>query len=118
MKANQEMTIFKKTKDLIEYTFCMTDNTKKFPKKTRFTFVNRMQNLTLDIYSKLLKANETRNRNKRKDLQSDVLSDIKILLFLIELSLHKNYINDKQCVIWTKRAKDVKYLTAAWYNKT
>lgn len=44
------MLVLKKAEDLIDYTFTMTDNTDRFPKKTRFTFVNRMQNLALDIY--------------------------------------------------------------------
>lgn len=113
---NKEMTVFIKAKDLINYTFTITDNTKRFPKKVRFTFVNRMQNLALDIYSKLLKINEI-PINQRKPLQIDVLSDIKTLLFLIELSLKQGYINIHQCEIWTKKALDVKYLTAAWMKK-
>ncbi len=57
--AKEKLTVLIKAKELIEYTFCMTESTKRFPKKTRFTFINRMQNLSLDIYSKLLKINES-----------------------------------------------------------
>ncbi len=114
--AQKEMTVFVKAKDLIKYTFQMTNSTKRFPKKTRFTIVNRMQNLALDIYSKLLKANEL-PIPQRKPLQIDILSDIKILLFLIELSQGK-HISEKQCAVWVNKALDVKYLTAAWMVKT
>lgn len=111
------MIVFKKAKDLVEYTIIMTDSNKRFPKKVRFSFVNRMQDLSLGIYSKLLKTNEM-PINKRKPIQIDILSDINILLFLVELSEKKRYINKKQVTFWTKLATDVKYMTAAWMNKT
>lgn len=116
MSQNKEMTVFIKAKDLIDYTFVMTDSIKRFPKKMRFTFVNRMQNLVLDIYTKLLKTNEMPIR-QRHPIQVDILSDINVLLFLIELSFNKNCIDEKQCSLWTKKALDVKYLTAAWMNR-
>ena len=43
---------------LIDYTLDLTDNTKHFPKKVRFTIVNRIQDHVLSIYEKLLAANE------------------------------------------------------------
>lgn len=112
------MIVFDKAEDLINYTIDMTDDIDRFPKKRRFTFVNRMQNLALDIYAKLRKANGTRNRKIRRYLQSDAISDADILLFLVELSWRKNHINKHQCIVWTKKTKDVKRLAAAWYNKT
>lgn len=114
---SKEMIVFTKAKDLIDYTFCMTDSAKRYPKKVRFTFVDRMQNLVLDIYTNLIKINEV-PINQRKPLQIEVLSDLKTLLFLIELSLKREYINFKQCELWTKKAMDVFYLTAAWMKKT
>lgn len=113
----KEMTVFKKAKDLIEYTITMTDSTKRFPKRTRFTFVNRMQDLALGVYAKLLKTNEL-PVNQRKPLQIDILSDLDILLYLVELSLNKGYIDARQSALWTGRALDVKYLTAAWMKKS
>lgn len=44
--------------NLIDYTMNLTDNTKHFPKKVRFTMVNRIQDHVLSIYEKLLAANE------------------------------------------------------------
>lgn len=41
---------------LIDYTLDLTDNTKHFPKKVRFTIVNRIQDHVLSIYEKLLAA--------------------------------------------------------------
>lgn len=47
------MKVFDRARVLIDYTMTITDNTSRFPKKARFTFVDRMQNMTLDIYKKL-----------------------------------------------------------------
>ena len=111
------MKVFKKAKDLIDYTFIMTDNTKRFPKKYRFTFVNRMQDMTLEIYKKISKTNEL-PVNKRKEVQIDILSDLNVLLVLIELSLEREFITETQTETWTKKTLNVKYLTAAWMRNT
>ena len=111
------MKVFKKAEDLIDYTFTMTDNTKRFPKKYRFTFVNRMQEMVLDIYKKISKTNEI-PVSKRREIQIDILSDLNVLLALIKLSLKRELINEKQTEIWTKKVLDVKYLTAAWMKST
>jgi len=114
-QSNNEMTIYIKTKDLIDYTFNITEN-KNFPKKARFVFVNRIQNIVLDIYSILLKVNEI-PISDRKALLIEALSNIKTLLFLIELCLKQKYINFHQCEVWSKHCLNVKYLTAAWLKK-
>ena len=110
------MKVFDRARVLISYTMTITDNTKRFPKKARFTFVDRMQNMTLDIYRKLSKANEYPVA-KRKEIQIDVLSDINVLLALIEICHDRQYIDMRTVEIWTKKAMDVKYLTAAWMKK-
>jgi len=110
-----------KAKDLIRYTFNITDS-KKFPKKARFTFVNRLQDKTLTVYECLLEANEIFPKNQaekeeRRKLQVRALSIIKQILFLIELSLEKKYISAQNCEAWTKAVLDVKYTAAAWMKK-
>ncbi len=116
-----ELTVLIKAKDLIRYTFNITDS-KKFPKKARFTFVNRLQDKTLTVYECLLEANEIFPKNQaekeeRRKLQVRALSIIKQILFLIELSLEKKYISAQNCEAWVKAVLDVKYTAAAWMKK-
>lgn len=111
------MKVFDRAKVLIDYTMTITDNTNRFPKKARFTFVDRMQSMTLDIYKKLAKANEL-PRNMRKEVQVDVLSEINVFLALVEICHNRGYINAKTMGTWTKKTMDVKYLTAAWMKST
>ena len=57
MKRNK-MTVQQKSEELIDYTFAMTDNTNRYPKKYRFTFVDRIQNRVLDINDLICEINE------------------------------------------------------------
>lgn len=111
------MTVFVKAEYLIDYTFQMTDNTKRYGKKHRFTFVNRIQNLSIDIYSKLIKSNEL-PFNKRRDIQQDALSDMEVLISLIEISLNRKFIDYDQCERWVGKVLDVKNLTGAWLKRS
>lgn len=51
---------------LIDYTLDLTDNTKHFPKKVRFTIVNRIQDHVLSIYENFWpRMKSTRSRTKK-----------------------------------------------------
>jgi hypothetical protein len=108
--------------DLIDYTLNLTDNANHFPKKIRFTIVNRIQERVLSIYENLLEANEIfpiRNetdRIRRLELQRAALTDCKMLLFYIELSRKRGYIDKGSFEYWTKKTLDVKFMSAAWYK--
>ncbi len=57
-KNDNPLQILPVAADLIDYTLNLTDNKNHFPKKIRFTIVNRIQERVLSIYEKLLEANE------------------------------------------------------------
>lgn len=107
---------------LIDYTLDLTDNTKHFPKKVRFTIVNRIQDRVLSIRDNLVDANEIfpilteRDRADRLVFQRNALTDCKKLLFLIELSKKRGYIDQGTFEHWTKLTLDVKFMAAAWYK--
>ena len=50
-----ELSVVTKAKDLCNYLITVTE---KSPKKFRFVFVNRMQNLALDIIENIYMAND------------------------------------------------------------
>ena len=120
-EEEKEFKIITKAKDLVKHTFEMTTE-KRFPKKYRFTVVNRLHDLTLDIFQLIQEANELeiadpqeyqeRNYNQRK-----AMTKCKTVLFLLELSKEKGLISDSQCAAWTKAVCDVKFMTAAWYKQ-
>jgi len=117
-----ELLVISKAKDLVKHSFILTSNTKKYPKKYRFTLVNRIQDKAMLIYECLMEANELNlsipgEREKRLSFQTKALTYCKELLFLIELSLELRLLSVNSCEYWTKMVFDVKQMTAAWHKK-
>ena len=113
-----EFAIITKAKDLVKHTFLMT-NERRFPKKYRFTIVNRLHDLTIDIFQHIQEANELdiadpQEYRERRYEQKKALTKCKTVLFLIELSFENGLISDDQCAAWSKYVLDVKYMTASW----
>lgn len=113
-----EFAIITKAKDLVKHTFLMT-NERRFPKKYRFTIVNRLHDLTIDIFQHIQEANELdlsdpQECRERRYEQKKALTACKTVLFLIELSFENGLISTEQCAAWSKCVLDVKYMTAKW----
>ena len=111
-----------KCKDLIKHTFTITNSTERFPKKYRFTLVNRIQDKAVDIYECALEANElnlldAQEFKERQRLQAKAMTYCKELLFFIELSHEQGFISTNSCEYWSKLALDVKYMLAAWKKR-
>ena len=121
-KEDSPLHVLPYAEKLIDYTLDLTDNTKHFPKKIRFTIVNRVQDHALSIYENLLAANEVfpirseEDRIKRLSLQRSALTSCKTLLFFVELSKKRGYIDAGSFAAWSKMILDVKFMTAAWYK--
>jgi len=116
-----EFAIITKAKDLVKHTDLMTSE-KRFPKKYRFTLVNRIQNKVIDIFEMVSEANELdlnipAERDERHGLQRRVLTYCKTVLFFIEYAFEKGLITESQAAAWSKMVFDVKYMTASWYKK-
>ena len=54
----EELLVITKAKDLVKHSFILTSNTKRYPKKYRFTLVNRIQDKAMLVYECLVEANE------------------------------------------------------------
>ena len=88
--AETELQVILKAMELSEHTLRLTSNCNRYPKKYRFSLVDKMQNKCLCIYE---------------------------LLFYIELSMKLNIINTKSMEYWSKMVKDIKHMTIAWRKK-
>ena len=121
-KEPSEFNVIVKCKDLIKHTFTITNSTERFPKKYRFTLVNRIQDKAVDIYECALEANELKlldaqEFKERQRLQAKAMTYCKELLFFIELSHEQGFISTNSCEYWSKLALDVKYMLAAWKKR-
>ena len=118
--AETELKVILKAKDLCEHTLRVTSNCNRYPKKFRFSLVDKMQNKALEIYEYLYEANRTDLRSYRKeriDLQTKVITHCDELLFYIELSQKLNIINVQSMEYWSKMVTDIKRMSIAWRTK-
>ena len=117
-----ELTIVCKAKDLVNHTLQLTNNTKLFPKKVRFTLCQRMQNISIQILHDIIAANEIFPRTVaeaqvRLDLQKEVLTNCKVFLNFLDIALEQGYIDIRRCEYWTGLTTDEKNLAASWRKK-
>ncbi len=120
MSDKNELQVIIKAKELAKHTLIITSNANRYPKKFRFSLVDKMQNKALDIYEALLEANRTDIKDYKRDrleMQTRAIAYCDELLFYIELSHEINIINEKSMEYWSKMVSDIKHMTIAWRSK-
>jgi hypothetical protein len=115
-----ELAVIMKAKDICTYIVTVTQRS---PKQFRFTFVSRLQNLSMDIIEDIYRANEVfigagsqSNPEKRLDFQHKALTSLKILAYFAEMAMTQNCILPKQYEQIAKLTTDCQYLLGAWIN--
>jgi hypothetical protein len=89
-KKNDDLPIFVKWYEFLKNVLLITD---KFPKSSRFTFVDRIQNLALDGLSSLVSARYS--KNKLADLTHCNLA-LENLRILFRICHELQYLSHKQ----------------------
>ena len=115
--AETELKVILKAKELAKHTLILTSNCNRYPKKWRFSLVDKMQNKALEIYEYLHEANRTDLKDcarERSELQTKAITMCDQLLYYIELSYQLNIINIKSTEYWSKMVSDVKHMAIAW----
>ena len=77
--AETELQVILKSMELAEHTLRLTSNCNHYPKKYRFSLVDKMQNKCLGIYESLMEANRTDIRNYKRDrleLQTKAITSV------------------------------------------
>ena len=115
--ADKDLLVIKKSMDLVEHTIRLTSNPNRYPKKYRFSLVDKMANKSMNIYECLVEANRTSldyMKRERLEMITKAIVFCDELLFYIELSSKLNIINQKSMEYWSKMVKDVKYMSIKW----
>ena len=118
--AENDLQVILKAKSLAKHTLQLTSNCNRYPKKYRFSLVDKMQNKALEIYEYLHEANRTDLKEyarERSELQTKAITHCDELLFYIELSHELNIINAGSMEHWSKMVKDVKHMAIGWRSK-
>lgn len=119
MADRKDLTVITKAKKLMEYTFTITNSENRFPKKIRYTLVQRLQDLSMEIIEMLYSANDTGNftdveKRDRRRYQKLALTKLNMMMCLVEFSYNRQHINMKSLEYWTNLIRDVRILTASW----
>ncbi len=117
-RADSELMVITKAKDLISYLFQISENA---PKKFRFTLVSKMQNSALNSLECLILANEimlgnAEDNKSRKDLQHKAIANLKVLDALAMSARQVNCVLPKQYEVLSRHISDCVKLTGAWIN--
>jgi len=118
--AEETFKTILKAQALAEHTLKVTSNCNRYPKKYRFSLVDKMQNKSLEIYECIMEANRTDLRyfkRERSELQTRAITYCDQLEFYIELSHKLGIINEKSMEYWSKMVADVKHMTIAWRSE-
>lgn len=117
---SSDFRIATKAKELAIYTFKTTSNCNKYPKKYRFSLVDKLQNKSILLHDAILEGNRydaTQSTLERRGKQSEAINYCDEILFYIELSMELGII-DAACVeYWAKMASDIKHMVLAWKKK-
>ena len=118
--ANEDLKVIQKAKQLSKHTLIVTSNARRYPKKYRFSLVDKMQNKALEIYEMLYEANRTDLKDYKRDrleLQTKAITYCDELSYYIELSYELNIINMGGMEAWSKMVSYIKHMTIAWRTK-
>lgn len=88
-----ELPVFAKWFDFVNWLFPLTD---RLPKKFRFSLINRINNLSLDLVEDLIEARYSRNKTPTLRAANLRLEKLRILLRLCleqKLIPHKTYLH-------------------------
>lgn len=114
---SEKLGVITKAMELAEHTLRVTSNCNRYPKKWRFSLVDKMQNKSLEIYEKLHEANRTDIKDygrARRELQTQAITYCDQLLFYIEMSFKLQIISHKSMEYWSKMVCDVKHMSLKW----
>lgn len=119
-RKQSELTVISKAKDLCSYVMTITQ---KSPKQFRFTFVSKLQNLSLSVIENLFRANDvfisktdTYARKERLSLQRSAMTDLKLLGYIALLAMEQGCILPKQYEQISRQINDCQNLLGAWMN--
>lgn len=95
-KKRSELTVITKAKDLCGYVMTVTQKSRKH---YRYTFVSRLQNLSMDILENLFRANDVfavkgdySSIARRRDFQQQAMTDLKLLAYFAQLAFEQKCI--------------------------
>jgi hypothetical protein len=118
-EKQSEMLVVVKAKELCDYIITVTD---KSPKRFRFTFSSRMQNLAFDTIECIYRANaqalgnNSEGNKHRLEFQHRSLTALRILTYIAELAMTHNSILPRHFEQISRLSTECSRMLGAWVN--
>jgi hypothetical protein len=115
-----EMAVIVEAKKLERHTLTIASNDKRFPKKYRIVFVNRILDEAFNITGFLMEANDyvlgdLSERPLRFRAQKAAIRNCRLLIHHIETAHDMSLINADSFSFWVGMANGVRNRIAAWH---
>ncbi len=94
-----------------EFVRWLLDNTEKYPRKARFTFCNRIDNLALDILEGIVDARYTKSK---RDILRRIDLSMERLRVLLRLCHDKRYLDNKGYEFASKQINEAGKMVGGW----
>ena len=119
-RKQSELTVITKAKDLCSYVMTVTQRS---PKQFRYTFVSKLQNLSLSVIENLFWANDVfvskqdiQSQKDRLSFQRRAMTDLKLLGYIALLSVEQKCILPKQYEQIAIHVSNCQNMLGAWMN--
>lgn len=111
MKTNGDLPVFIHWTDFLEWLF---NRTESFPKRIRFTFSQRIENLALDIILELVEA---RYCQEKKAILQSINLKLEQLRVLLRLCFKQHFLNQKQYEYASRQVNETGKMVGGWYKQ-
>jgi len=108
---NKDLPVFVKWLDFLEWLLPVTE---RFPKRVRFTFSNRINQLALDVVEDLIEARYTREKQAHLRRANLRLEKIRVLL---RLSHRLRFLDYKRYEYAMKHINEVGKMLGGWLRQ-
>ena len=118
-RSSGDYDILQKAKELAGYTLRITNNEKNFPKRYRFSVVNKIQDKMLNILDCLVMAyeiypNSKLEFDKRVLYQKEARAGLRSLMLMVEVAANTFEIKASTFAYWTDKTVELKDHVSAW----
>jgi len=108
---NNDFPLFTKTYDI---TGWILDRTQKFPKSTRFTFGQRIDNLALDVLEAVVEAGYSRRSSAVMQEANRKLTRLRVLL---RMSTDRKYLSLRQYHFAGEKIDEIGRMIGGWLKQ-
>lgn len=109
----EELIIYQKYSDLINYTYNLL---KKYPKSEKFALVSEIRSNMFKTLQNILLINHNFDNKTKLKLLNEIDALIGMHKFYVRFSYNQRYINSSNYMEWSKKINEIGKIAGGWYK--